>query len=202
MQLTQSFTASVLLWSLSALIPNNTLRLLGLAAAAAPSIIYAVNLRRPSVRLALFNAAVSRATELLTRAKSSCPRAHFILITAERRLLQAELEASKVQTRLLKPHLEDPEVVQQQSSSEPEAKDAPTNKWFAYINALRELCGSLDKLEREVRAVETDILLAIEAERQRKLQESINDKLDIAGIVPMTLGDRGSAYSVRISQTV
>ncbi|KAJ7620096.1 hypothetical protein FB45DRAFT_871170 [Roridomyces roridus] len=155
----QSFTASVLLWSLSALIPNTTLRLLGLAA--------------PPLHL------------------SSMPST-----SAARR---AELKASKVQTRLLKPHLGEADVVQQQSSSESdvEAQDAHTitNTWLAYINALRELCGSLHRLECEVRAVETDILLAIEAERQRKLQESINDKLDIAGIVPKSTGHGHMSYA-------
>ncbi|KAJ7491423.1 hypothetical protein B0H11DRAFT_1008842 [Mycena galericulata] len=83
----------ILFWALSALIPNTYL---GLGALTASLLIQAAHRCRPSVRLGRLNTAI---TETLTRAKSTCAWAHLALVENERCLLQAELGASKVQTR-------------------------------------------------------------------------------------------------------
>ncbi|KAJ7257139.1 hypothetical protein C8J57DRAFT_1517180 [Mycena rebaudengoi] len=199
MQCDISFQSSILFWALSALIPNSIFHYLGLGAAAASPVIYAAHHKRPSVRLSRLNATITAVTEILMRAKSRYARAHFDLVAAEGRLLQAELGASKVQTRLL----------QAEACGNLDSDSDETWAWITYIQSMHEIWQSLDEFEREVRATKKAILvggylyvvpiintlqLIIEAERQRKLRENINEQREIVCTAMLAQG-RTSSYA-------
>ncbi|KAJ7366179.1 hypothetical protein DFH08DRAFT_797181 [Mycena albidolilacea] len=64
-------------------------------------VIYTVNRQRPSHKLARVECAIEVCEETLKYAKSNCARNHLELTDATRRLLEAKLSASKIETQLL-----------------------------------------------------------------------------------------------------
>ncbi|KAJ7752185.1 hypothetical protein DFH07DRAFT_774473 [Mycena maculata] len=140
---------SILFGALSALIPNTVIRYISLAAATASLRFYAAHHQRPSTRLCRLNTTIMAVTDILMRAKGACPRAHLALIEDERKLLQAELDASKIQTRLLQPEAPDESRI---------------------LGRMFETWQTLNGVEKQ---------LTIETERQRKLDENINETREI-----------------------
>ncbi|KAJ7686623.1 hypothetical protein B0H14DRAFT_3176822 [Mycena olivaceomarginata] len=67
----------------------------------------------------------------------------------------AKLSVSKIQTHLL------------------EARSVKT--WGEYLEKVKEILQSIDECAKEVKDIQTSILLTIEAERQRQLCEGIKE---------------------------
>ncbi|KAJ7143818.1 hypothetical protein C8R44DRAFT_758967 [Mycena epipterygia] len=149
--------SSILLWALL-LIPSNVFHYVALGTAAITLPIYATYYLHPSTHLGRVNSAIIATTEILTWAKSECTRNHFDLAEKEGRLLQAKLAVSKIRSHLL---------------------EARGTSWKIYYQKIRAISQSLDKCERQLREIETAILLIIETEEERELIENINKTREI-----------------------
>ncbi|KAJ7799828.1 hypothetical protein B0H14DRAFT_2616771 [Mycena olivaceomarginata] len=96
-----TLSTSILFGTLS-LLPGNRYIALGLGSATL--IIYAANRQRPTRKLGRVERTIQACEETLKHAKSNCARNHVELTDGARRLLEAKLSASKIQSRLLETH--------------------------------------------------------------------------------------------------
>ncbi|KAJ7202132.1 hypothetical protein GGX14DRAFT_463926 [Mycena pura] len=165
---TMSFSAcdsplrsSILIWLFS-LIPANIFHYMTLGAAAGSLVLFAAHRQMPSLRHHRLNSAIKNTAEVLTRAKTECPRDHLTLAEEETKLAQARLSASKVHSQLL------------------EARDAC---WTSYFQLIWKISQGLRDCEKQARKVETATLLIMEAENQRKLTEIISETREVINAV-------------------
>ncbi|KAF8218206.1 hypothetical protein K438DRAFT_1747418 [Mycena galopus ATCC 62051] len=148
----------LILWALS-LVPGNTFRsiILGLGAASAV-VIYAATHQSPSHQLRRVEDAIKVAEEIVKCAKANCLRDQVELMDSARRLLDAKLSVSKIQTRLL------------------EMRGIGT--WEEYLQNLRGILQNITECAKKVKKIQTSTLLTIEAERQRQISENIDEVRD------------------------
>ncbi|KAJ7704045.1 hypothetical protein B0H17DRAFT_1193962 [Mycena rosella] len=144
---------SLILGALS-LVPGNTSRYITLGLASASLTIYAGHQYGPAQRLARLEDAITATEEILEGAKLDCARDHMTLVERGRRLLEAKLEASKIQTKIL---------------------ETRKKTWEEYFQAIKEIMDKITECATDVKGIQTATLLTIEAEHQRKLSEGIKD---------------------------
>ncbi|KAJ7353229.1 hypothetical protein DFH08DRAFT_804807 [Mycena albidolilacea] len=107
--------------------------------------VYAINRQTPSAKLGRVEDAIIVTEKIQQHAKANSARDQ----------VNAKLSASKIQTRLL------------------EARSIKT--WGEYLEKVKGILQSIDKCAKEVKDIQTSILLTIEAERQRQLCKGIKE---------------------------
>ncbi|KAJ7353232.1 hypothetical protein DFH08DRAFT_61841 [Mycena albidolilacea] len=127
--------------------------LLGLGAASLA--VYAANRQTPSAKLGRVEDAIIATEKIQQHAKANGARDQVKWLEYGKRLLDAKLSASKIQTRLLEAH--------------------SVKTWWEYLEKVKEILQSINKCAKEVKNIQTSILLTIEAERQRQLCEGIKE---------------------------
>ncbi|KAJ7772505.1 hypothetical protein B0H14DRAFT_2966283, partial [Mycena olivaceomarginata] len=127
--------------------------LLGLGAASLA--VYAINRQTPSAKLGRVEDAIIVTEKIQQHTKANSARDQVKWLEYGKRLLDAKLSVSKIQTRLL------------------EARNVIT--WGEYLEKVKEILQSIDECAKEVKDIQTSILLTIEAERQRQLCEGIKE---------------------------
>ncbi|KAJ7727700.1 hypothetical protein B0H14DRAFT_3169429 [Mycena olivaceomarginata] len=152
-------TASIIFGAFS-LLPGNHY-ILG-ALVSAGLIIYTANYQRPSHKLGRVERAIEACEETLKHAKSSCARNHVELTDRTRRLLEAKMSASKIQSRLLETH-----------------SVATWEELVEYLLNLRDIMQKIKKCAKDVEGIQTSTLLTIEAERRRQIFEGIKELREI-----------------------
>ncbi|KAJ7903866.1 hypothetical protein B0H13DRAFT_1882066 [Mycena leptocephala] len=147
-----------------ALVPGITLRYVCLALASASFILYASRWWSPAQKFNRLEDAIKALEEILerTKAASNYARNYMEVINAGCRLLQVKLSASKIQSHLL------------------EMRSAT---WKTYFKSIRAILRSVDQCAKEIREIQTAMLLIIEAERQRKLTEGIKESQEVLSAV-------------------
>ncbi|KAJ7903868.1 hypothetical protein B0H13DRAFT_2663578 [Mycena leptocephala] len=160
---TVTISTSIILGTL-ALIPDITLRYVCFALASASFILYASRSWGPAQKFNRLGDAIKTLEEILerTKAASNYARNHVEVIDGGIRLLQVKLSASKIQSHLL------------------EIRSAT---WKTYFRSIRAILRSVDQCAKEIREIQTAMLLIIEAERQRKLTEGIKESQEVLGAV-------------------
>ncbi|KAJ7868819.1 hypothetical protein B0H14DRAFT_2572242 [Mycena olivaceomarginata] len=150
---------SIILGALS-LLPGKRYIPLGLSSAAL--LIYIANRQRRSHKLGRVERAIDVCDEMLKHAKANCARSHVDLMNGTRRLLEAKLSVSKIQTRLL------------------ETRSVATwENLVEYLRDLREIMQDISQCVKEVKGIQTSTLLTIETERQRQLSVGIKEVREI-----------------------
>ncbi|KAJ7366202.1 hypothetical protein DFH08DRAFT_1002872 [Mycena albidolilacea] len=152
-------STSIIFGALS-LLPGNRYIPLGLIPAAL--IVYTVHRQRPSHKLARVERAIEACEETFKYAKSNCARNHLELTDATRRLLEAKLSASNIQTRLLKTY-----------------SITTREELLEYLQNLHEIVQNINQCAKDVKKIQTSTLLTIEAERQREFFEGIKELREI-----------------------
>ncbi|KAJ7133587.1 hypothetical protein C8R44DRAFT_870960 [Mycena epipterygia] len=147
--LVSQLQSSILLGSLS-LISNDALRYTLLLIAASLALFYGIYLKRPSTQLGRLQDVVKKAENIIRDAKSYCPRDILSLAEEGMRLLQIKRSASMIQCRIL---------------------DADTLTWKKYRGLTRDIAECV----KTVKKIRTRVQLIVEAERQRKFTEDINE---------------------------
>ncbi|KAJ7366183.1 hypothetical protein DFH08DRAFT_948233 [Mycena albidolilacea] len=148
------------------LLPGSHYITLGLLSAAL--IIYNVHWQRPSHKLGRVERAIDACEETLKYAKSNCTRNHLELTDATRRLLEAKLSASKIETRLLETH-----------------SVTTWEELVEYLQNLRDIVQKTNQCAKDVKKIQTSTLvgiafqLTIEAERQRGFFEGVKQLREI-----------------------
>ncbi|KAJ7809540.1 hypothetical protein B0H14DRAFT_2865970 [Mycena olivaceomarginata] len=150
--------SSALIWTLS-LIPATIFPYLTLGLLSTYFIIYALRRNRPAVRVDRLKNGITVVDEILTHAKAKCMHDYLALIQAESRLLRTKLAVSRLHSRLL------------------EARHMPG--WKTYFRDIFTISRAVAILEREVRDIQTSLLVLIEAAHQRKLTEDIHEGQEI-----------------------
>ncbi|KAJ7863256.1 hypothetical protein B0H13DRAFT_1095005 [Mycena leptocephala] len=147
-----------------ALLPGTTSRYVFLALASASVIFFAARHQGPAQKLIKLEDAIRAFEEMLERAKaaSNYARNHIEVVDAGCRFLQVKLSASKIQSNLL-------------------AMRSAT--WKTYFKSIRATLRSIDQCTKEVKEIQTAMLLIIEEERQRKLTEGINESQEVLSVV-------------------
>ncbi|KAJ7690341.1 hypothetical protein B0H17DRAFT_1201691 [Mycena rosella] len=168
---TTQIVASALLGSL-ALIPDNTLRYTTLGITVCLGVVYFVSLKRPSTQLGCLNEHIQETDETIRSAKSLCPREHLSLAEEGVRLLEATRSASMITCRML------------------ETKRFTWKKYRLFSRDVAE-CA------KNVKSIRTAVQLIVEAERQRKLAEDINET---EGMLATILG-HNTAWTRRITSS-
>ncbi|KAJ7441422.1 hypothetical protein FB451DRAFT_1441280 [Mycena latifolia] len=140
--------SSLLLGALS-LIPNNALRYTLLIAACA-ALFYVIHLKRPSTQLNQLEDTIQQTEEIIRDAKLHCPRDLLSLTEGGLRVLEVKRSASVMQCRLL---------------------ETTTFTWKKY----RILSRDISNCARHVEKIRTADQLIVEAERQRKYTDDINE---------------------------
>ncbi|KAJ7881322.1 hypothetical protein B0H14DRAFT_2705356 [Mycena olivaceomarginata] len=146
--------SSVVFWTLS-LIPATIFPYLALGLLSTSFIIYALRHNCPAVRVDRLKNGITVVDEILTHAKAKCMRDYLALIQAETRFMRTKLAVSRLHSRLL------------------EARHMPG--WKTYLRNIFTISCALAMLEREVRDIQTSLLVLIEAAHQRKLTEDIRE---------------------------
>ncbi|KAJ7490508.1 hypothetical protein FB451DRAFT_1552205 [Mycena latifolia] len=141
--------SSILLASLS-LIPNDTLRYTLLVIPAGVAVICVIHLKRPSTQLSQLDDDVNKTENIIRDAKLNCPRDLLGLTAKGVRLLEVKRSASMIQCRLL---------------------ETNTLTWKKY----RILSRDISNCAKDVEKILTAVQLTVEAERQRKYTEDINE---------------------------
>ncbi|KAF7356350.1 hypothetical protein MVEN_00967300 [Mycena venus] len=154
------------------LIPTNVFRYGSIVVVLASFGIHAARHIRPSVRLEELNDKVKAATDLLSHARSQCPRNIFEFDEIHCDLLQATLSTSIIRSDLL------------------EACDV---SWKIYFQKMKAVWRELNQCERQVRKIRTLTLLTIESEIQRRLAQDIQESRDISAVLSLT----GNAWYLR-----
>ncbi|KAJ7815443.1 hypothetical protein B0H14DRAFT_2847795 [Mycena olivaceomarginata] len=144
-----------ILFSGLALVAGNASPYILLGLGVASLTVYAANHQTPSAKLGRVEDAIIVTEEIQQHAKANGARDQVKWLEYGKRLLAAKLSASKIQTRLL------------------EARSVTT--WGEYLEKVKEILQSIDECAKEVKDIETSILLTIEAERQRQLCEGIKE---------------------------
>ncbi|KAJ7133591.1 hypothetical protein C8R44DRAFT_870963 [Mycena epipterygia] len=140
--------SSILLGALS-LIPNHALRYTLLLIAACFALLYIIHLKRPSTQLSHLEDMVKKVEEIIRDAKLYCPRDILRLAEAGVRLLQVKRSTSMIQCRML---------------------EVDTLTWKKYCVLSRDIA----EYAKSVKKIRTAVQLVVEAERQRKFTEDIN----------------------------
>ncbi|KAJ7474051.1 hypothetical protein FB451DRAFT_1466540 [Mycena latifolia] len=157
--------SSILLGSLS-LIPNDMLRYTLLVIAAGLALVYVVHLKRPSTQLRYLEDILQKTEEILRDAKLYCPMDLLSLVDKRVRLLESsstirfmftayllhriKCSASMIQCRLL---------------------ETNTLTWKKH----RLLSHDISVLTNKVKEIQTAVQLIVEAERQHKYTDDINE---------------------------
>ncbi|KAJ7896917.1 hypothetical protein B0H13DRAFT_816287 [Mycena leptocephala] len=146
------------------LFPDTTSRSVFLALASASFIFFAARHQGPAQKFAKLDDAIEALEEILERAKtaSNYARNHMEVIDAGCRLLQVKLSVSKIQSHLL---------------------DMRSATWNTYFKSIRVILQTIDQCGKEVKEIQTAMLLIIEEERQRKLAEGIKETQAALGAV-------------------
>ncbi|KAJ7763099.1 hypothetical protein B0H14DRAFT_2633855 [Mycena olivaceomarginata] len=146
--------SSAWFWLLS-LIPAKMLPYLSLGILSASFVVYALRRSCPVVTLDRLQNTITAVEELLTDTKAKSMRDYFTLVEAETQFLRTKLAVSRLRSRLL------------------EARNMPG--WKNYLRNIFTISRALVMLEREVRDIQTSLLVLIEAAHQRKLTEDIRE---------------------------
>ncbi|KAJ7835948.1 hypothetical protein B0H14DRAFT_3870948 [Mycena olivaceomarginata] len=141
-----------------ALVAGNAFPYTLLSLGAASFTVYAANRQTPSYKLRRVEDVIIATEKIRQHAEANGARDQVKWMDYERRLLDAKLSASKIQTRLL------------------EASKVKT--WRKYLDKVTEILQNIDECAKEVKDIQTSILLTIEAERQRRLCEGIKEVLE------------------------
>ncbi|KAJ7793075.1 hypothetical protein B0H14DRAFT_2928352 [Mycena olivaceomarginata] len=150
--------SSVLFWMLS-LIPAKIFPYLALGLLSTSFIIYALRHNCPAVRVDRLKNGITVVDEILTHAKAKCMCNYLALVEAETQFLRTKLTVSRLHSRLL------------------EARSM--SSWKNYLCTILTISRALAMLEREVRDIQTSLLVLIEAAHQRKLTEDIHEGQEI-----------------------
>ncbi|KAJ7896929.1 hypothetical protein B0H13DRAFT_1884803 [Mycena leptocephala] len=153
-------SASIIFWALS---PIPGFRYIGLSLVVTSFIIYAANCQRPSYKLSQLEDKIKIVEEMLKHAREKCARDHVELTNEARRLLEAKLSVSKIQSRLLKTRND--------------------TTWKKYLQSLRGIMQSIDECAKKVKKIQTSTLLTIQTEHQRQLSEGIKEFREVADAV-------------------
>ncbi|KAJ7791567.1 hypothetical protein B0H14DRAFT_3566431 [Mycena olivaceomarginata] len=138
-----------------ALVVGNAFPYILLSFGAASFTVYTANRQTPSYKLHRVADVIIATEKIRQHAEANGARDQVKWMDYERRLLDAKLSVSKIQTRLL------------------EARSVTT--WGEYLEKIKEILQSIEECAKEVKDIETSILLTIEAERQRRLCEGIKE---------------------------
>ncbi|KAJ6482625.1 hypothetical protein C8R45DRAFT_306117 [Mycena sanguinolenta] len=159
---TSSKLSSSLIFFTLSLIPSNILRYPALGIATMSVVAYSIYRDPPFARLSQVNDVVIIVDGILTRAKANCMRDHLLLAEYEIRFLRTKLSASKIHSLLL---------------------EMGTMSWKHYLQNRVAMSRNLAVCERELRDIQTALLLLIELAHQRKLAEDILNQ-GITDMVP------------------
>ncbi|KAJ7353223.1 hypothetical protein DFH08DRAFT_1077472, partial [Mycena albidolilacea] len=138
-----------------ALVAGNTFPYTLLGIGAASLTVYAANCQTPSYKLGRVEDAIIATEKIRQHAEANGARDQVKWLEYGKRLLDAKLSVSKIQTRLL------------------EARSVTT--WGEYLEKVKAILQSTNECAKEVKDIQTSILLTIEAERQRQLCEGIKE---------------------------
>ncbi|KAJ7704044.1 hypothetical protein B0H17DRAFT_1193961 [Mycena rosella] len=152
---------SFILGALS-LVPGNTSPYITIGLASVLLAVYAVHHYGPTQRLARLEDAIMATETILEGAKLDCARDHMTLVGRGRRLLEAKLSASNIQTKIL------------------QVRDGT---WEEYFQAIKEIMEMITECAKDVKAIQTSTLVTIEAERQRRLSEGIKESHEVFNAV-------------------
>ncbi|KAJ7123713.1 hypothetical protein C8R44DRAFT_875877 [Mycena epipterygia] len=146
--------------------------------------IYAAYHHLPSKKLARLEDAIKVAEGILKRAKEECARDQVELLDVESRLLQAELAASEIQSRMfnaggLSPLVESNAVIVRDLSARIAACYVFLKK---YLQDARGITKSISKCRKEVEDIYTSTLRIIEEERRCKLFEAMKEVREVIEI--------------------
>ncbi|KAJ7490501.1 hypothetical protein FB451DRAFT_1552201 [Mycena latifolia] len=142
-------TTAILLWFLS-LIPNNALRYALLAIVASLALLYAIHLKCPSSLMSQLEHLIQTTEGIIGDAKLHCTRDLANLLEKGVQLLKIKGSASKIQSRML---------------------ETKTLTWKKYRLLSRDIYDSSESIKEIMTAVQ----LIVEAERQRKYTDDINE---------------------------
>ncbi|KAJ7751835.1 hypothetical protein B0H14DRAFT_2980923 [Mycena olivaceomarginata] len=131
------------------LIPATIFPYLALGLLSTSFIIYALHHNCPAVRVDRLKNGITVVDEILTHAKTECMHNYLALIQAETRFLRTKLAACHMPG------------------------------WKTYLRDIFNILRALVMLEREVRDIQTSLLVLIEAAHQRKLTGDIHEGQEI-----------------------
>ncbi|KAJ7490510.1 hypothetical protein FB451DRAFT_1361366 [Mycena latifolia] len=149
MQDKAQLTVSILLWFMS-FIPHTVLRYTLFAITACLALLCAIHLERPSTQLSRLDHLVQKTEGTILDAKLHCARDLATLLEKWAELLKIKRAASKIQSRML---------------------ETNTTTWTEYRLLLRDISDCA----KSVKENRTAVQLIVEAERQRKYTEDINE---------------------------
>ncbi|KAJ7893980.1 hypothetical protein B0H13DRAFT_2339470 [Mycena leptocephala] len=152
-----------IIFGVLALVPGTISRYVCLALACAIFIFFVARQQGPAQKLTRLEDAIEALEEILEHAKaaSSYARNHMEVIDAG-----VKLSASKIQSDLL------------------EIRSAT---WKTYFKNIRAILRSVDQCAKEVKEIQTAMLLIVEEERQRKLTKGIKESQEVLGTVTRTV---------------
>ncbi|KAJ7490536.1 hypothetical protein FB451DRAFT_1361379 [Mycena latifolia] len=166
---------SSMLFGALSLIPNDTLRYTFLAITVCLALLYALHLKRPSSQLSQLEHMVQKTENIIRDAKFHCPRDLLSLTEKGVRLLEVKRSASMIQCRVL------------------EMKTVTLKKYCL-------LSRDISVCTKKVKEIRTAVQLIVEAERQRKYTDDINETEIILTGVRFPSRDL-PIYQQNISQT-
>ncbi|KAJ7793067.1 hypothetical protein B0H14DRAFT_3498516 [Mycena olivaceomarginata] len=146
--------SSVLFWMLS-LIPATIFPYIALGLLSTSFIIYALRHNCPAARVDRLKNGITVVDEILTHAKAKCMCNYLALVEAETRLLCSWCPDST------------PACWRHAARSMP--------GWKNYVRDIFTISRALVMLDREVRDIQTSLLVLIEVAHQRKLTEDIRE---------------------------
>ncbi|KAJ7607509.1 hypothetical protein FB45DRAFT_877684 [Roridomyces roridus] len=161
-----SLKSSVILVALS-LLPGAIASYTSLGLAVAAAVIYLGYRQIPSERLARLTSIIETTETQLKKAKSICARAMASLTEVEEQLLHAKRTASETKVRLLK--IDEKEY------------------WMEYLRTIREITQSIEDCGLDVKDIQTDILIIMEEETQRKISEGVGEARSVLATIHSVL---------------
>ncbi|KAJ7490494.1 hypothetical protein FB451DRAFT_1361356 [Mycena latifolia] len=126
------------------------LRYASLGIAFSLALLYAIHLERPSTQLSQLEDVVQTTETIICDAKLHCPRNLLSLLEAGVRLLKVKRSASNIRSRML---------------------ETNTLTWKTYRLLSRDTSDCVKKVQK----IQNDVQLVVEAERQRKYTNEINE---------------------------
>ncbi|KAJ7490504.1 hypothetical protein FB451DRAFT_621190 [Mycena latifolia] len=147
--LVSQLQSSILLGALS-LIPNDTLRYTFLVIIICIALLYIVHLKRPSTQLSQLDNIVQTTEAIICEAKLHCARDLVNLLVAGVWLLKVKRSASNIRSRML---------------------ETNTLTWKTYRLLSRDISDCVKKAKK----IQNTVQLIVEAERQRKYTDDINE---------------------------
>ncbi|KAJ7896924.1 hypothetical protein B0H13DRAFT_2275916 [Mycena leptocephala] len=151
-----------IIFGVLALVPGTASRYVCLALPCMSFMFYASRQWGTAQKFTKLEDAIEALEEILERAKaaSSYARNHMEVVDAGCRLLQVKLSASQIQSQLL-------------------AMRSAT--WKTYFKNIRAILQTIDQCTKEVKEIQTAMLLIIEEERRRKLTEGLKESQEVFG---------------------